>query len=218
MKSWSLRNNSTVPTVIAAHDEKIRDMHRRVMADEKVYVKFTKSHDERRTGSIGYLSNFDIKERAVYSGYSRSFFSGRTAPPDSIRPQVVHMEVMWEGRKNVIRVWDYDIEILDGYTGGSVWKWEKPQGPLVEAKDRTGREIKKGDFINYVLHHHVSYGTTIHFGTVSKVDRDGTVWAKNVKVDDKETVAEKRIKNNENIVVLTKDLLDRLMLLKLASA
>ena len=217
MKTWSLRNSTIVDSEIAAHDERIRDIHRRVMASEKVYVKFTEAHDERRTGSIGYLSNFDIRERAVYAG-GRSFYSGRVPPLERIRPQVCHMEVMWEGRKNVIRVWDYDIEILEDYTGGSVWKWEKPQGPVVEAKHRTGREIKKGDFINYVLFHHVNYGTTIHFGTVTKVERDGTVWAKNIKVDADETVADKRIKNNENIVVLTKDLLDILMLRKLASA
>ena len=211
MKSWNLRCKSTAPADLAKHDEKIRDINRRVLADLPVYVKFTAHHDERRTGSIARLTTFTIQERSPWSyGYSRTR-SGAT------RPVITTMQVGWDGRKNVVNVYEYDIEILEGYTGGTVWKWEKPVGPLVQAKDRTGREIKKGDFINYVLHHHVMYGTTIHFGTVSKVDRDGTVWAKNIKVDDNETVADKRIKNNENIVVLTKDLLDRLMLLKLAS-
>lgn len=212
MKSWALRCNSTTQSVLDKHDEKIRDIHRRVMADEPVYVKFTEHHDERRTGSIARLTTFNIQERTPWSyGYSRSI-SGKT------RPVIGSMQVMWDGRKNVVNVWEYDIEILEGYKGGTVWKWERPEGPLVEAKDRTGREIKKGDFVTYVLHHHVNYGTTIHFGAVTKVERNGTVWAKNIKIDDEETIADKRIKNNENIVVLTKDLLDILMLRKLASS
>lgn len=213
MKTWSLQCNTTAATAMDAHDNKVRDLHRRIMAGEKVYVKFTEYQDERRTGSIAYISRFGIREDHTY--YRRGFYGSSAGGPT--RPTITNIEVAWEGRKNTVSVWIYDIKILTDYSGPSVWKWEKPVGPLVQAKDRTGREIKKGDFINYVLHHHVSYGTTIHFGTVSKVDRDGTVWAKNVKVDEKETVAEKRIKNNENIVVLTKDLLDRLMLLKLAS-
>ena len=214
MKTWSLQCNSTTATVMDAHDNKVRDLHRRIMAGEKVYVKFTEYQDERRTDSIAYISKFSIREDYPY--HHRSYYA-KAPPKGKSRPAITTMQVAWEGRKNTLSVWIYDILVLTDYAGPSVWKWEKPVGPLVVAKDRTGRVIKKGDFINYVLHHHVSYGTTIHFGTVSKIDRDGTVWAKNVKVDDKETVAEKRIKNNENIVVLTKDLLDRLMLLKLAS-
>lgn len=215
MKSWSLQCRSKIQTDIDVHYNRIRDLARRVMAGERIYVKFTELVDQRRTGSIGYLSAFETREERPYH---HRWYSTPAPQPGKTVPVISRMEVKWEGRNNTLRVWQGEIEILEDYTGGSVWKWEKPVGPQVAAKDRTGREIKKGDFINYVLHHHVTYGTTLHFGTVTKVDRDGTVWAKNIKVDDKETVAEKRIKNNETIVVLTKDLLDIMMLKKLASS
>lgn len=198
----------TINAALKAHYDKIRDIAKRVKAGERIYVTFTNSADLRRTGAIAYLTHYEVRE-------NRAFWNSKV---NETRPSIDYMAVAWDDRRSGLRVWNMEVDILEDYKGPTVWKWEKPEGPLVEAKDRTGREIKKGDFITYVLHHHVHYGTTIHFGTVTKVDRDGTVWAKNIKVNDEETVAEKRIKHNENIVVLTKDLLDVLMLKKLASS
>lgn len=211
MKKFSLTKQPTTPygtisPALQSYYDKIRDISVKVGNGEKVYVSFTDCADARRQASIAYLTEFSTREVQPY-WYAKT----------PTWPEIHTIYVSWEGRHNKIRVWPGEIEILEEYEGPSVWKWEKPEPPAADAKDRTGRTIKKGDFITFVLHHHVNYGTTIHFGTVTKVTRDGQVWAKNIKVDDKETVAEKRIKHNENIVVLTKDLLDILMVKKLAS-
>lgn len=215
MKTFSLNCRSTKQADIDKHDNKIRALAEKFKTGEKIYVKFTEYADERRTGSIAYLTNFSIREEVPYSYYSR--FSP-TSPSTKTRPSIDYtMYVGWEGRRAQLAVWTHDIEILEDYTGPSIWKWEKPVGPLVVAEDRMGREIKKGDFITYILYHHDTMGAGIYFGTVTKVDRDGTVWAKNVKAADDETVKEKRVKYNSDVVILTKDLLDRLMMLKLSS-
>ena len=96
--------------------------------------------------------------------------------------------------------------------------------PYRIGRSRTGlglfatKPIKKGDFISYVLYHFDNgrNGAGIYYGKVTKIEGDGTVHAKNIKLKDDDRVAEMRIKDNSLIVIMTKDLMDKLMLARLS--
>lgn len=198
---------------IDAYQQKIIDIEKRVNRGEKVYVAFNNNSDARRTGSIGYLKTFSLYNESN-SWYSLRHGVNRTNSPHY---RVDRFSVGWDGKRNSYEPYVLEIDILEDYQGPTVWKWEKPKIDPVKAYDRTGVEITKGQFISYVLHQYEGKGSSLHFGNVTKVEDDGTVWAKNITLDSKEKSADKKIKHNDNVVVLTKDILDRLMMLKLAS-
>jgi hypothetical protein len=169
-------------------------------------------NDDRREGSIARSTTLEFQLDTAYGRWIRTGLRRKN--------NLGYAQVKWDKRSKKLIGYAYEINWLKGYEGSTVWAWDPhpgPKAPQFFPKDRTGADIKVGDFCLYVLHHFEKSGASTRFGTVTKIAHDGTVWAKNVKIGDDETVAEKRINDNETILVLTKDLLDRLMLLRLSS-
>jgi hypothetical protein len=170
---------------------------------EDVFVQITEAR-HKHFGSIA-----KITEREIYRGSWEEVDS-------------VWLTLGWDKRKNAIREYSYGSMVwLKDYQGPTVYDYDRSRGmePVrTDAlKDRTGREIKVGDFCCYILHHFQTGGAGIYFGTVTKFSKNGnTAYLKNIKIEADDIVDEKRVTYSENIVVLTKDLMDRMMMARLS--
>jgi hypothetical protein len=190
-----------------------------------VYVRFLGTYERKRKGSIALIKEVRNLDYLVNGHrYYRSTGTVKYAPfkAGDVNPANLNSSVdiscKWTGRTNRCNPGGYEVEWLKDYVGETHWVFEQPEEDYKQALDRLDREIKVGDFICYVLHHFGGdKGATACFGNVTKVTRGGEVWAKNIKLTDKEVIEEKRILHNSNITILTKDLMDQLMLAKLRS-
>jgi hypothetical protein len=201
-----------------AYEAMIAELRRLDNIGAPIYVTFNEYADQRRQNSVGRMHEFKILTRPVRRFYSnRKQMQNHQGLRGTYDVILSFISIKWDGRPGYYKASPLELVWLKDYQGPTVWKWEKPQGPLVIPRDRTGREIVVGDFLTYILYHHDSHGSGIYFGSVTKIDRDGTIWARNVKVNETETTVIKRIKNNSETAVLTTDLLDRIMLLKLSN-
>lgn len=203
----------------------VADMYDDFYNGKSVYVRYSNPSDVRRTGSIariqtmGYDADYLInggswyQPKATRKPYSKATLRNSY---NFINMGYSTYMLTWDGRYNQVTAYGNEIEWLKDHTGGTEWVWQKPEVPKVIAYDSLNREIKVGDFVVYVLHNASGdKGASAHFGNITKVEENGQVWAKNVKIHDKEEVAEKRIKHNSNVTILTKDLMQQLMLAKL---
>lgn len=206
--------------------EEMVDMVRMVLKGEPVYVRYTT--DKKRQGSIARITGFQNWNRILNPRTSAWYYRDPQEPlltPETAGPEAVTVEgvynlspiLKWDGRSNCTKPGGYELEWLKDYQGPTVWVYKDPDVPEVTATDRLGREIKVGDFCCYILHHFNSYGASTEFGTVTKITKDGKVFAKNVRLGGDEATAEKKINDNNTIVILTKDLMDQLMIAKLAA-
>lgn len=195
-----------------------------------VFIRYTGRYDTKRKGSIGRVKKFRNIDELINGRSHYHYRSRPSAPaPTNHKPpynasQVkegnmtsFYPELRWDGRTNKTNPHDYELEWLKDYTGPTDWKYEIPEEEKVEAVDRLGRELKVGDFICYVLHHFETTGASVRFGNVTKITPSGDVWAKNIKLSSDEHQADKKINDNSTIVILTKDLMDQLMMAKLSS-
>lgn len=151
-----------------------------------------------------YLGKVDISQLKCV-GYSKNL------PVPSIL-------VKFDDRPNKLKPDANSLIWLKDYTGPTVWKNTTPPKKSLPPKkvyDRLGRELQVGDFISYILYHHTVSGAGIYFGTVTKISDAGKVMAKNIKLSEHDRVEEKAIKDPSQIVVVTKDLMDQLVLAKL---
>lgn len=214
------------------------EMIRAYIRGEPIFIRCNGNDDSRRTGSIARLGiSYQEMQNILYGSHDQSgwgYYHRNHTPRNPLpiteegitreklmtyRPS---FEATWDKRKNKIDIntgWAADW--IKGYdpTLGTQWVWKKPDDdPAVIPEDKLGREIKKGDFISYVLYHFDNgrNGAGIYYGKVTKIDGDGTVHAKNIKLKDDDRVAEMRIKDNSLIVIMTKDLMDKLMLARLS--
>jgi hypothetical protein len=207
---------------------------------KRIYVQYGE-RCEMREGAIAYISRWDaVKDALTKNGspmnrytrrqphwVSRSSSSSKPVTymvgtdeylidPDAVSAHWFF--VKWDGRKNEVQASAYEVDYLLSYSGECVWQWGRKDKPKVIPLDRLGREIKVGDFACYILHHFgTNRGASTQFGTVQKIQNDGTVWAKNVALSDGELSKLKRINDNKTVVILTKDLMDRLMMAKLST-
>lgn len=212
--------------------ENLAEFLRDYLSGKPCYIRIT--NEPKREKAI---AQFKMEDRHIqdllYGEHDRSTWYSGTATSTRKRiepiPENVDVEKMgnirisgyavWDGRKNrVNHLSDWNIEWLKGHAGGTVWSYETPDVEKVEAQDKLGREIKVGDFISYILYHfdnsHNAAG--IYYGKVTKVTKDGNVYAKNIKLSEDDRVAEKQIKDNSLIVIMTKDLMNQLMMARLA--
>lgn len=214
----------------------MEEMIRAYVRGEEVFIEFNGDSDSRRTGSIAKLSiTHDEMQNILYGSYDNTRWGYRNNPPREViavteqgikasnlqyyQPSFV---AKWTGRRNALDVNNgYGANWLKGYdaTQGTKWVWAKPEDPpAVIPKDKLGRDITKGDFISYILYHfdnsHNAAG--IYYGKVTKIEGDGTVHARNIKLSEDDQVAEKRIKDNSLIVIMSKDLMDKLMMARLS--
>ena len=215
--------------------EDMADLVRAYIRGEPIFVRYTGESDSRRTTSIARLHiKNDSMQDILHGSIQYSYYRYNTQKRDNIEVleenvKADHFErvgisgyVTWDGRKNKVDVNNgYDLVWLKGHTEeeGTKWVWAKPEGPpAVVPKDKLGRDIAKGDFISYILYHfdnsHNAAG--IYYGKVTKIENDGTVWAKNIKLSEKDRVDDKRIKDSSLIVIMSKDLMDKLMMARLS--
>lgn len=207
------------------------EMVRKYMRGETIYIGFDPTREPKRKGSVGRLviTNMQDLLHGDYE-YRRNRYSQTPELIEEI-PENVKEEnfdrvqiighILWNGRKNKIQVSTWSMFWIDDHdpTVGTVWAFEKPEDvPDTVARDKLDREIKVGDFISYILYHfdNGSSAAGIYYGKVTKIEKDGTVHAKNIKLASDDVVAEKRIKDNSLIVIMTKDLMDKLMLARLS--
>lgn len=131
-----------------------------------------------------------------------------------------HILARFDGRPNKLKPDHSGLIWLKDYTGPTVWKNSIPSKkslPRKIVKDRLGRELNVGDFITYILYHHTVTGAGIFFGTVTKITDAGKVFAKNIKMGDTyDRSEEKQIKDPSQAVIMTKDLMDQIVLKKLS--
>jgi hypothetical protein len=217
--------------------DEIVEMLRGYIRGEPVFIEFTGSDDSRRTGSIARLYINDLEMQNILHGGPDQHGWGylRTRAPRTLREvdekYITNQSVLsyrgnyrakWDGRRQEFDLRNgWSAQWLKGYdpAQGTLWKWEKPAGPpAVVPKDKLGRDIQVGDFISYILYHfdNSRNAAGIYYGKVTKIDKDGTVHAKNIKLKDTDVVDEKRIKDNSLIVIMSKDLMDKLMLARLS--
>lgn len=187
-----------------------------------IYVRFVDPCSPR-FGSIAKLV------RTSYSSYYGFGSYGRKPDPatelsDFIRYKRIDGELRWDGRNSKPSFSHYSdlVEFLPNYTGPTVWQFDRERNQRVKMKtafDRLGREINIGDFCTYILYQFDGRGAAgIYFGNVTNIDKEGRVTCKNVSLKSGERVAEKEVKDNNLITILTDDLMRQLMLAKLANA
>lgn len=199
--------NDRSPEVIQYH-QTIAKLQAKIAAGEPIYVSFK---DERRKGSIAKLTNITITRRqpSNHSWYGPKF----------ITFDISDLEVAWDGRKNKIQPWYTDIEWLINYEGPTVWAWEvspRTKKEIPKVYDRLGEEIQPGNFVSFIYQ---KYGAVeLMYGTITRINENGTVWAKNMRMSSDDVSEEHRIRSNENIVIMEKNFMDKLMMFKLSLA
>lgn len=204
---WYSRSNYTPQQIAenAAWQALWTEFNEAIDRGDRVFVR-VKNSNHKHYGSIAL-----IEERLALRDWKSEETQG--------------FRLGWDKRKNTLSAWtNYysEIEWLRNYQGPTVYDFDrergKPNDPKVEClKDRTGKQIKVGDFCCYILHHFQNSGAGIYFGTVTKFTKNGgTAYIKNIKLAESDRVEEKRVTYSENIVVLTKDLLDRMMMARLS--
>lgn len=171
---------------------------------EPIYVCFK---DKRREGSIGKLVSFDFqKNRNKYYVNSFSY-------------HITNLIVKWDERKNVVRPESYEIYWLDQYEGPTVWAWDpqanaRPKKPSVIPYDHLGEELKPGQFVSFI---HRRYGViSLKFGTVTRTNDNGSVWAKTLKLrDDDSEPEEVKLYSADSATIINDNLMSRLVMARL---
>lgn len=203
--------------------EEMKEFVQAFMRGERLYVE--NIGDPRRKGSIGYVRDIlnlenILKGHSTYLyGYTRDPRPVSEFSPEEVnagRISYVQVEIGWDGRSNKTRPSNYDLEWLKGYDGPTVWVYGEPKVEQVTPEDRLGRPIKVGDFICYILHHFCGSGASTQFGKVTKITKNGNVFAKNIKLGEDERSEEKKINDNSTIVIMTDDLMSQLTLARLS--
>ena len=200
---------------------------------EPIFVEFDGSYDSRRKGSIGRLQIKNVQD-LLHGEYEDFRWIRRNGTPrkviDEVEKNVVadHFDkiridgmVEWDKRRNRVTAMTIGMFWLKGYDAskGTNWQWLVPQDKAIPVvKDKLDREIKVGDFISYILYHFDNSGNAagIYYGKVTKITNEGNVFAKNIKLTETDHTAEKRIKDPSLIVIMSKDLMDRLVMARLS--
>lgn len=195
-----------------------RDVHRngtigRVKLNLDLNAVFFKPHDSYRYGP---LPDKDIQEVKDLHALGKLSFKNVTINPYYKTPYVPSITLTFDDRRNTLKPDSASLVWLKGYQGPTLWVNNKPIQKQVEVFDRLGEKLKVGDFCSYILYHYQYSGAATYFGKITKITPSGKVFATNMSLKG-EATAEKQVKEPGQIVLLSKDLLDRLMLMKLSS-
>lgn len=225
----------------------LQSMWETLLRGETIYIEYTTPvyQDHHRKGSIGKMVFSPREDSPKFLDYTNpiqwttdrdqfveDFYLGkvdintlrRKWGPRGMLP-LPHFLLTFDGRRNKLKPPIDGMSWLKDYAGPTKWVDTTPPKkklPPKIVKDRLGRELSVGDFVSYILYHHTVSGAGIYFGTITKITDAGGVWAKNINLGVKNPygipeVAEKQIKDPSQIVIMTKDLMDQLVLAKLSS-
>jgi hypothetical protein len=181
-----------------------------------VYVEYKSSNSAGRAGTIARVKGFSERNIAADVIHDITLYIERP-----YRLELLQLEIEFDDRKNKLKPQLDDIVWLKGYSGPTVWQHNppppKPKAPLNPIYDRLGREVKLGDFVSYAMTWYNTSKINVYFGTVTKISDRNVVYCTNIKLDDDDTVTEERIKDNSSMVLITKDLIDQLMIKRLSA-
>ncbi len=205
-------------------DELHRYLNTLLDPNATVYVGFNDS-GKARYGSIGIArpARFD-KDRSTWP--SVSFTKDQVRSRHMVGGYSVYdfqyeVSVDFEDGHTIKSASTYGDNLywLEKYTGPTHWIFSrkpKEEVPPVVVKDRLGNELKQGDFIAYVGREPYTSGMgDLYFGFVDKISPKGTVYAKNIKLDDADKVQTIRLTYPERSTKLNKDIIDELMIRRL---
>ena len=191
----------------------VKAIRTQLMAGRDVFVRFRKTTGihGKRAGSIA---------RVVTMGQVNEY--GSSVYPD--------FQLTWDGRKNVVTSNYGEVEYLEGYAGPTVWKFESPKDHRPKVKkvfDRLGTEIAVGDFVAFAFN--TSGDLDLMLGKVSRITDKGDVYTINQRIGEKAQtlpngvqiippdIKERLIKKpDQALMVMTNDVMDRILMLKLA--
>lgn len=132
----------------------------------------------------------------------------------------IKFKVKFDDRKNRILATPYNSVWLQGYSGPTVWNYTKPIPKSTYKKkallDRFGCELKEGDFVCFAYSITKRKAMTA-YGHISKISATNTCYVKNIKLNDKESVREYQILDNSSLILMTEDLMDKIMIARLSS-
>jgi hypothetical protein len=190
---------------------------------EHVYVRFVNPSSER-FGSIARLHPTIFNMNSYGSSWASKPLDRQKIADSIFRDRRFSCELRWNGRSSKPGFWTGgdQVEFLPGYTGETVWLYDKERKSRVKQKialDKLGREINIGDFCTYILYQFDGAGAAgIYFGNVTKIEPDGSIWCKNVKLTTRDRCEDKKVKDNSLVTILTDDLMRQLMMAKLSNA
>lgn len=179
-------------------------------SDVMTWVRICDEKSARR-GSIGI---------AVPKGYDpvdRSAWPPRAKPKYSYFQNDLDNSIdIYLGENKVLKNYSFHkrgIEWLKDYQGPATWVFNKntDQKPKYTFTDAMGDVIELGDFGVYA-----DSNGKIHFGTVTKISKVGMIYVTNIKTPSVPYRSEFRLKAGNQFSKMTKDIFQRLMLLKLA--
>lgn len=216
---WSYYSTSSQPTAndpeVLAHQDLYAWIENQMHEGKPVYVRF---HDPRRQGAIGKLKTFEAAQQTPINPSMHSYHYYRDRYPKYPTYHAHGISVEWDGRKNLVHPYMDEIEILRDYTGPTVWAWTQkaPETRVIPTiKGHLGEEIVVDDFVSFVSR---KYGNVkLHFGNVSRINHNGSVWVNTLKLRDGDRPAEAKVHDVDTIVKIGKDLIDRLMMARLAA-
>lgn len=185
-----------------------KEMENAFKNGQAVYVQFVADQGihRKRLGSIARVLNYTTMD--YFPDYHLSGF-----------PELhCEIKVGWDDNRKTSTLRSNEFFWLPDHTGDTFFRETIPEKPAIpELKDQLGCVIKVGDFVSYILYGQSYDGAAgIFFGTITNITTKGKVYAKNLKIGNVKFSEEKLIRNHNQIVIITNDLMDQLVLAKLS--
>jgi hypothetical protein len=186
-----------------------------IIIGNPVYIKYKSDNSAGRGDSIARVIGFCDSETLEYVKLNITDYLEHYH-----RLSYLSLMVKFDDRKNKLKPKIDDITWLKGYSGPTHWIHNPPLIIKPELKpilDRLGREVKLGDFVSYAITRYNTSRIDVYFGSVTKISNRNVVYCTNIKLNDNDSIFEEKIKDNSSMVLITKDLIDQLMIKRLSA-
>jgi len=175
---------------------------------QTVWIEVT-DPDSARCGSIGIIVPFGLTDEDRTNWHARpknKYSYGSTLLDDNFTVS------FQDGKSTKMALPKAGFNWLPDYTGPKVWNFKtKEAKPKYVFTDIMGDVIELDDFVAYTN----AWGQ-MSFGHVTKISKVGMIYVTNMKTEKKLHQYETRLKNGEQCCRMTKDIFQRLMLMKLS--
>lgn len=180
-----------------------------------VYVGFNQT-GKARYGSVGKLRwSGNPVDRSLWQPLpSMEEFRNNRNAYAYISSLVVDFD---DGRTVNVCAWNDSLVWIKDYEGPTRWIFTKKAKDIpAVVHDRLGEVLAVGDFVAFVGRAKYTTGMgDLYFGSVTKISHKGTVYVKNIKLDDDDKSEEMRLTYPERATKLDKEILNKLILKKL---